>query len=632
MSIRPTPDSADARLQAFLRGALKGQALEAFERELDADPRLLDRVVQSATIGTTQSPQGSTVDGSGQREALKLPDGPRLLLGPTLGQGGMARVFSATQSALGRSVAVKMGHAEAEPWVSDKLLQEARLTGSLEHPGIVPVHDLLTDATGQLQVVLKHIEGEPWSSLMALPDDVRNRFEVDPLEWSVSVAINVCRAVAFAHQRGVLHRDIKPNNVMVGRFGEVYLLDWGVAGTMVADPSGLLPCIAEVPFAGTLSCMAPEQVLAHVSQLGPWTDTYLLGGCLYTALYGGPPHAAASLDHRREHAWDEVSCSDTPWLSRELVNIVRKALRPQTNERYLTADELRLDLESFLKHRDGRRLSERAGAQLIVARIARQRGDPRMAIQSVSEAEFGCRAALELWPRDPLALRLREEVGVERVSLALANGETQAAARLLESLQPVPPGLREQVDAALERELNESARLARIDLDANRFFGLKVRRWLLAVFGVAWLAFWWAIAIWPPATLMPLMAFLVVYGGAGTLTVLSLRRVLLQHRLNREMMLVHLALVTASIALVGVGWQWGLPVLQVVGLLMLLWSLSMAALAAIIEPTSLIPAVAWMLGFLISAVWPSTFQLCLLGGTLVHAVVPLLVSLRLQRR
>ena len=623
-------DEVEARLQAFLRGALKGAELKAFERELDADPALLARIPRGFNDSPTAAAEGPTL-GAGTPRAQHAPEKARLALGGSIGRGGMARILAATQPALGRSVAVKMAQPGAEPWVNDQLLQEARLTGSLEHPGIVPVHDLLTDENGQVQVVLKRIEGEPWSALINNADAVRTRFGLDPLEWNVSVAINVCRAMGFAHQRGVIHRDIKPGNVMVGQFGEVYLLDWGVAGTLVADPSGLLPCVAEVPFAGTLNFMAPEQVLSQVSHLGPWTDTYLLGACLYAALYGAAPHEGMSLDARCTAAAQPVVCAETQWLARELVAIVRKALQPEPRERYLTADELRADLEAFLRHRDRRRPTERATAQVLLARVARERGDFAMAERSAAEAEFGCRAALELWPEDRMARRLLEDLGAERVSAALETGDTQVAARLLGGLASPPDGLREKVAAAVSAEAATREGLARIVRDADRFVGLSVKRWLLAVFGLAWLAFWWAMAFWPPASALPVLGFFAVWGTAGTLTVLRLRKLLLEQRLNREMLLVQLAMICASMALAVVGHTWGLPVPQVLGLMMLVWSLAMAALAAIIEPASLVPAIAWMVAFLVSAVWPPALRPCLFAGTLVHVVGPLIVSLRLRR-
>ena len=632
MPTGPISEQDEAQVQAFLQGALKGAELEAFKRELDKDPALLAQLTKGCAQNTTlTSEEGQTVHAAAPvARPQQVPEKARLVLGAPIAQGGMARILAATQPSLGRAVAVKMAPLGAEPGVSDQLLQEARLTGALEHPGIVPVHDLLTDEAGQVQVVLKRIEGEAWSALVGNPDEVRTRYGLDPLEWNVGVAIHVCRAMGFAHQRGVIHRDIKPNNVMVGQFGEVYLLDWGVAGTLVADPSGLLPCVAEVPFAGTLTFMAPEQVLAQVAQLGPWTDTYLLGACLYSALYGAAPHKGTSVDARRATAWQPVVCAESQ-VANELVGIVRKALQPQPHDRYVTADELRADLESFLKHRDGRRLTERATAQVLVARVARERGDRAMAERSAAEAEFGCRAALELWPEDRLARKLLEELGAERVNGALAAGDIQVAARLLGGLTAAPESLKEKVATALSAEAAERERLARIDRDADRFVGLAVKRWLLAVFGLAWLAFWCAMAIWPPATALPVLIFFGAYGTAGTLTVLRLRKLLLEQRLNRQMLLVQLAMICASMALATVAHAWSLPVPQMLGLMMLLWSLAMAALAAIIEPASLIPSIVWMLGFLLSALWPGTLRPCLIVGTVVQVVGPLAVSLRLRR-
>jgi hypothetical protein len=161
--------------------------------------------------------------------------------------------------------------------------------------------------------------------------------------------------------------------------------------------------------------------------------------------------------------------------------------------------------------------------------------------------------------------------------------------------------------------------------------GLAAKRGLLAVFGLAWLGFWWAVALWPPATVLPLLMFFAGYGTLGTAAALWLRDVMLKQRLNREMLLVQGAMQAASIALAAVGHAWDLPVGQVIGLMMLVWSLGMAAVAAIIEPASLVPAIGWMLAFLVGAYWPPALRPALFLGTLVHVVAPLVVSLRLRR-
>ncbi|MCZ7685844.1 MAG: protein kinase [Sandaracinaceae bacterium] len=111
----------------------------------------------------------------------------------------------------------------------------------------MPVYDLMIDESGAPIVVLKRIEGELWTDLIGDEARVRERHGAgDVLEWHLSVLASVCNAVSFAHSRGVIHRDIKPDNVMIGRFGEVYLVDWGVAVALADDGTGRFPLVSEV--------------------------------------------------------------------------------------------------------------------------------------------------------------------------------------------------------------------------------------------------------------------------------------------------------------------------------------------------------------------------------------------------
>ncbi len=627
MSAAPPPDDALAR--AFVNGQLTGSTLERFERALDADPALQRQVADLARdvtlVGT------SIAEPPKQERALSGDAGDRhLQVGPLLGSGGMARVYSARQTHLGREVAVKMLPEGSDAWARRKLIQEARITGFLEHPGIVPVHDLIEDEQGELQVVLKRIEGQSWLRLISRPEEVRTRFKVEPLDWHVSVAIAVCNPLELAHARGVVHRDIKPANVMVGRFGEVYLLDWGVAGTLAEDPNGLLPSVADAPFAGTLSCMAPEQVVADMTRVGPATDTYLLGSSLFHAVFGAPPFALVGLEDRRAKPDARPRFPERSDVPDELVSIVKRALEPDPSARYATANELKAALEQYQRHGDARRLAARAQAQADEARRAWGQEDRAAGEQAAADAEFGFRAALELRPDDVAVQRQRAQLATDRVRFAVARGEPAAASWLLAGHSAPPPTLVHEVVKAVEVERSERERLERLARDADRRTGLRTKRIMLALFGLAWLGFWGWTALSPPSSALPMSGFLgacIVFGALGAV---ASRRELLEHRLNREMMLCQLAMSVAGVTLGLLAAPLGLTVPAVLVLMMLVFALGMGAIAAIVEPTSLVPSVAWVAGAVVSALWPAALGASLLSASFVHAAVPLWVSLKVR--
>jgi eukaryotic-like serine/threonine-protein kinase len=623
------PPSEDALALAFVKGELTGSTLERFEQALDADPALQQQVADLARDVTL--PATSSLAARHPQRALSGdPSDRHLRRGPLLGSGGMARVFSAVQTHLGREVAVKTLPRGADAFARAKLVQEARITGFLEHPGIVPVHDLIEDEQGELQVVLKRIEGQSWLWLISRPDEVRARFQVDPLDWHVSVAIAVCNAIQLAHERGVVHRDIKPANVMVGRFGEVYLLDWGVAGTLAPDPRGLLPSVAEAPFAGTLSCMAPEQVAADVTRIGPATDTFLLGSSLFHAMYGAAPFALVGLDERRARLEARAKFPERGEVPHELVTIVKRALEPEASERFGTAEALRRALEAYRRHGDARRLAQRAAAKAAQARRAWAVGDRAAGEQAASDAEFGFRAALELRPDDTGVQQLRAQLATDRVRFAVERGEPAAASWLLAGHSAPPATLVNEVGQAVEVERSERERLERIARDGDRRTGLTTKRVLLAVLGLAWVSFWGWTALVPPAAAWPMSVFLVgciAFGAAGTFTS---RRELFEHRLNREMMLCQLAMAAAGAVLGLLAGPLGLAVPTVLVLMMLTFALGMGAIAAIVEPTSLVPSLCWVAAAVVSAVWPAALSAALVLAAAVHAVVPLWVSFRVR--
>lgn len=149
----------------------------------------------------------------------ELP-GDRYTLQEPLGEGGMGTVYVAYDEVLDREVAVKLIRADADGALAERLTHEARVLARLEHPGIVPVHDVGRLADGRLYYVMKRVRGETLTCHLEKTPDLHLR---------LAIFERICEAVAFAHEYGVLHRDLKPDNVMVGAFGEVLLVDWGVA-------------------------------------------------------------------------------------------------------------------------------------------------------------------------------------------------------------------------------------------------------------------------------------------------------------------------------------------------------------------------------------------------------------------
>jgi serine/threonine protein kinase len=190
-----------------------------------------------------------------------------------VGRGGMGAVYRAFDRELERDVALKVLHAAGRSDLSARLLQEARIIGRLEHPGVVPIHDVGRTGDGRLFYVMKLVEGQ------RLDERVARGLPVDEC---LRIFDRVCDTVAFAHARGILHRDLKPENIMIGAFGEALVLDWGIARTLdaAAESTGTVM--------GTPGYMAPEQARGDTGSADHRADVYGLGGVL-AALFAHHP-------------------------------------------------------------------------------------------------------------------------------------------------------------------------------------------------------------------------------------------------------------------------------------------------------------------------------------------------------
>jgi serine/threonine protein kinase len=223
------------------------------------------------------------------RVAADTPDlsGTGYVLLDKLGAGGMGGVFRVEDTALGRQVALKViGIVDSSGELRARLLREAKIIAQLEHPGIVPVHDVGTLPDGRVFYTMKLVQGRRL-------DQQRN--ELGGVPERLRTFQKICEAVSFAHAHHVLHRDLKPQNIMVGKFGEVLVMDWGLAKLLNAEipaeaDSSRKMSLQQPPHSsvdtahgvvlGTPGYMAPEQARGDVETVGPQSDVYSLGAVL----------------------------------------------------------------------------------------------------------------------------------------------------------------------------------------------------------------------------------------------------------------------------------------------------------------------------------------------------------------
>lgn len=287
------------------------------------------------------------------RDGAETPDlaGTRYRLLERVARGGMGVVYAAEDEKLERRVALKVLDVPGTNGdLANRLIREARVLARLEHPGIVPVHDVGVLADGRVFYTMKFVEGQRLDkyieSVASTPDRLR-------------IFLRICDAVAFAHARGVLHRDLKPANIMVGSFGEVLVMDWGLAkilrGQATAEAQTMDPeaTIFEKPkpptgssastqaslvtghgtVMGTPGYMSPEQARGDVEHLDARSDIFSLGALLRFLLAGDFNGHAGTV---------------RPRLEKPLKAICSKATAQSPADRYATVSELALDVSRYL--------------------------------------------------------------------------------------------------------------------------------------------------------------------------------------------------------------------------------------------------------------------------------------------
>lgn len=331
-----------------------------------------------------------------------------------LGEGGMGVVYAARQSSIDRPIALKMikGSALTSAAARSKFLQEAVVTGDLDHPNIVTVHDLGADAGGNVFYAMKKISGTEWSKA------IKQRSQRENLD----ILLNVCDAVAFAHSRGVIHRDLKPENVMLGSFGEVLVMDWGLA--VAVNNRGKAERIsANTGISGTPAYLAPEMTTpGRWREVGFCSDLYLLGAILYEILTGHRPHTGRNVGECLRNAARNVIRESS--VTGELMEIARTAMAAKPIDRYATVQDFQAAIREYLSHSESVLLEQKARENLSAARESRQHED-------FARALFGFRQAHEMWDGNRQALAGLVETVLLYATVAMQSGDLDLASSLV---------------------------------------------------------------------------------------------------------------------------------------------------------------------------------------------------------
>jgi serine/threonine protein kinase len=329
--------------------------------------------------GPDEQPTGDSIDGPPAEDETVSWDGKqarrrgdRFTIVRSHARGGLGVVHIAHDNELDREVALKEireKHAD-DPQARERFIREAQITAKLGHPNICPVHSLGTDDKGRPYYAMSLVLGrtlqdaiaEFHASAKSRSSDLLHSVEFRALLQSL---VDVCGAVAYAHNRKVLHRDLKPSNIMLGPYGETILLDWGLAKSVASDATTSLD--AEPPIrltgshdsqetlpgaaVGTPSYMSPEQAGGRSDRVGPTTDVYGLGATLYAILTGVAPVKESTKEQTLELVAKgkfQPPRAVNPRIPKPLESICLKAMSREPDLRYHTPDELAKDIERWL--------------------------------------------------------------------------------------------------------------------------------------------------------------------------------------------------------------------------------------------------------------------------------------------
>jgi len=342
-----------------------------------------DEALRQSILGLEESTSITTADA--------VPPSPRLLERITLkglhSTGGIGQVWIAHDQILGRDIALKELKADkaSSPRNRNRFFREAQLTGQLEHPGIVPVYEYATNDDGSRSYyTMRFVKGRTLTEVIRAYHEQRKADSGAAVSSELIRLLNdftsICQTIAYAHSRNVIHRDLKGDNVIIGDFGEVIVLDWGLAKRLdenpveaefESDPEQTLVPSDEVPGnssgtmqgekLGTPAYMAPEQATGQVDLIDKRTDVYGLAAILYEILVGEPPFQGKSIVEILNnviHSLPQRPTEQIPGIPVELEQVCLRGLAKDRNERQESASELAYQVEGWIAERAERKRTE----------------------------------------------------------------------------------------------------------------------------------------------------------------------------------------------------------------------------------------------------------------------------------
>jgi len=304
----------------------------------------------------------------------------KYLVQETIGQGGMGKICKVDDKNLNRTLAMKILAPKniKDASIGEAFIEEARITAQLQHPNIIPIHDIgVLPDSGNHFYTMKLVEGESLQEIIdALIEQKPEYLKKYTMHALLTIFRKVCDPLAYAHSKNVIHRDIKPGNIMVGQFGEVLLLDWGLAKYKDADVADRSQQLQKTELSsghlndalmtmdgtikGSLAYLSPEQALADVKDIDHQTDIFLLGATLYHMLTLQPPYSGKSVleiitkaeEGKFTHPNDTANGARIP---EALANIIVKSMAPDKKRRFKSVNEMIRKLDDYL---EGRNVSE----------------------------------------------------------------------------------------------------------------------------------------------------------------------------------------------------------------------------------------------------------------------------------